>query len=327
MCTAISYKNGSSHFFGRNLDLEIEYPASTVITPRNYEFELRNMPHIKEHYALIGTGMVIDNTPLYFEAMNEKGLGMAGLAFFKFGYYPPVTEGKDNVASFEFIPYILSQCGSVEESRKLLENINIDNTGFSESLPPQALHWIISDEKESIVIETTKEKGLKVYDNPFNCLTNPPTFDYMLWNMSYYINLSGDLVPVRFADDKDGLVEYSRGIGSIGLPGGVDSISRFVRAVFTLRNSKSADEPLKNVAEFFHILSNVQQVSGEDEVKPGEYEITLYTAGGDTKTGVWYHSTYYNPTIYAVDMKKEDLDGKTLVVYPFKKDFVIPFDN
>lgn len=158
MCTAISYKNGSSHFFGRNLDLEIEYPASTVITPRNYEFELRNMPHIKEHYALIGTGMVIDNTPLYFEAMNEKGLGMAGLAFFKFGYYPPVTEGKDNVASFEFIPYILSQCESVEESRKLLENINIDNTGFSESLPPQALHWIISDEKESIVIETTKEK-------------------------------------------------------------------------------------------------------------------------------------------------------------------------
>lgn len=327
MCTSISYKNGNTHMFGRNLDLQTDYPVSTVITPRNHELKFRNLPDLSEHYAMIGTAIVADDTPLYFEAMNEKGLGMAGLAFFGLGYYPPVTEGKNNVASFEFIPYILSQASTVEEAKKLLVNINIDDTAFSDSLPPELLHWIIADENSSIVVETTRFYGLKVYDNVWNCLTNPPTFDYMQWNMNYYANLTGKMAPVRFADNKDGLYEYSRGIGSIGLPGGVDSISRFVRAAFTLRNSICPDDEMKNVAEFFHILSNVQQVSGEDQISENEYEITLYTAGGNTKTGVWYHTTYYNPNIYAVDMYKEDLNGTIIIEYPFKKDLLVQFDN
>lgn len=327
MCTSISFKNGNSHYFGRNLDLQTDYPVATVITPRNHEFKFRHIPHLNKHYAIIGTAIVADETPLYFEGMNEKGLGMAGLAFFGLGYYPPVEEGKTNVASFEFLPYILGQAATVEEAKKLLENINIDNEGFSEALPPEALHWIISDENSSIVVETTKFYGLKVYDNVWNCLTNTPTFDYMEWNMNYYVNLTGKMVPIRFADNKDGLYEYSRGMGSIGLPGGVDSISRFVREAFTLRNSICPDEEMKNVAEFFHILGNVQQVSGEDEVSENVYEITQYTAGGNTKTGVWYHTTYYNPNIYAVDMNKENLDGTDVIVYPFKRDLLVNFDN
>lgn len=327
MCTAISYKNGNSHYFGRNLDLETDYPVATVITPRNHELKFNHMPDQPSHYAMIGTAIVVGKDPLYFEAMNEKGLGMAGLAFFGLGYYPPVTEGKDNVASFELINFVLSQCSTVAEAKKLLSNLCIDDEGYSPQLPPEKMHWIVSDENASIVIETTEFYGTKIYDNVFNVLTNPPTFDYMTWNMSYYANLTGNLVDIRFAQDKQGLYPYSRGMGSIGLPGGVDSISRFVRAAFTLRNSRCPDEETKNVSEFFHILSNEQQVSGEDEVKPGEYEITLYSSCGNTKTGVWYHTTYYNPNVYAVEMYKEDLNGSDVIVYPFEKDLKVISEN
>ena len=46
---------------------------------------------------------------------------------------------------FEFIPWILSQCATVEEARKLVEKINILNVPFNDKLPLAQLHWIISD--------------------------------------------------------------------------------------------------------------------------------------------------------------------------------------
>ncbi len=39
MCTAVNYTNGC-HLFGRNLDLEINYPVDVVITPHNYVFNI-----------------------------------------------------------------------------------------------------------------------------------------------------------------------------------------------------------------------------------------------------------------------------------------------
>ena len=68
---------------------------------------------------------VADNYPLYYDAMNEKGLGMAGLNFVGNAKFYEVQEDKNNVAAFEFIPWILSQCASVKEARVVLENTNV----------------------------------------------------------------------------------------------------------------------------------------------------------------------------------------------------------
>ena len=48
--------------------------------------------------------------PLYYDAVNEKGLGMAGLNFVGNAVYQEPVEDKENVAQFEFIPWVLSQC-------------------------------------------------------------------------------------------------------------------------------------------------------------------------------------------------------------------------
>ena len=50
-------------------------------------------------------------------------LGIAGLNFVGNACYYDVKPDKDNIAQFEFIPWILSQCENVKEARKLLENI------------------------------------------------------------------------------------------------------------------------------------------------------------------------------------------------------------
>ena len=113
MCTAATYKT-KCHYFGRNLDYHISYGESVVVTPRNHPFEFRKMGRLDHHYALIGMATLAGDVPLYFDATNEKGLSMAGLNFPKNACYKPEMEGRDNVAPFEFIPWILGQCASVK---------------------------------------------------------------------------------------------------------------------------------------------------------------------------------------------------------------------
>ena len=88
MCTAVSYRT-KDHYFGRNLDLEYSYRETVTITPRNYPFTFRKAGKLENHYAMIGMAFVEEDYPLYYDAVNEKGLGMAGLNFPRNADYKP----------------------------------------------------------------------------------------------------------------------------------------------------------------------------------------------------------------------------------------------
>ena len=114
---------------------------------------------------------------------------MAGLNFVGNAVYSEVQPDVENIAQFEFIPWILSQCASLAEVRKLLNRINIVNTPFSEQLPLAQLHWIIADENESITVESMSD-GLHIYDNPVGVLTNNPPFPQQMFQLNNYMYLS-----------------------------------------------------------------------------------------------------------------------------------------
>lgn len=315
MCTAATYKT-KDHYFGRNLDYEFSYNETVTITPRNYVFNFRTMGKLPTHYAMIGMAFVQEDYPLYYDATNEKGLSIAGLNFPQNAFYPKKAPGKDNVAPFEFIPYILGNCKNVAEARKKLEKINIFDENFSKSLPHSPLHWIISDKNESIVVEPLKD-GLKVYDNPVGILTNNPTFDFHLTNLCNYINVTREEATNRFAAGYE-LKPYSRGMGGLGLPGDLSSASRFVKATFTKLNSLSCDSEVESVSQFFHILGSVEQQKGCCRVEKG-FEYTIYSSCCNTDKGIYYYTTYNNSQIVGVDMHKEDLNSSALKSYPLKK--------
>ena len=312
MCTAITY-NTKNHYFGRNLDLEYSYKETVTITPRNYEFKFREVEDIKNHYAIIGMAYVSDNFPLYYDAINEKGLGMAGLNFPKNADYKEIDENKNNIAPFEFIPYILSQCSNIEDARNLLRNINIAKIDFSSELPVSPLHWIISDKEKSITVESVKE-GLKIYDNPVGVLTNNPTFDMQMFNLNNYMYLSTEQ-PVNSFSTNLNLETYSRGMGGMGLPGDLSSASRFVKATFTKMNSKSGDSESESISQFFHILGSVYQQRDQVHMGEGKYEITIYSSCCNMDKGIYYYTTYENGQITGIDMNKENLDSSELINY------------
>ena len=322
MCTAVTYKT-KDFYFGRTLDYEYSYKEEVTITPRNYEFKFRNEETISSHYAIIGMAYVADNYPLYYDAIN--GLGMAGLNFVGNAYYNDIQENKDNIAQFEFIPWILSQCSTTKEAKKLIEKINLINTPFNGQLPLAQLHWIIADAEESITVEAVKD-GIKIYDNPVGVLTNNPPFDKQLFALNNYMNLSNKSPKNTFATNLE-LQQYSRGMGAIGLPGDLSSQSRFVRASFIKMNSVSGKDENESVSQFFHILNSVDQQRGCCELEDGKYEITIYTSCCNVSKGIYYYTTYNNHQITAVDMHKENLDGEELVRYPLVNGEHINYQN
>lgn len=313
MCTAATYKT-KDHYFGRNLDYEYSYHETVTITPRNYPFHFRKAGELEQHYAIIGMAFVVDAYPLYYDATNEKGLSMAGLNFPGNADYKSEAQGKDNVAQFEFIPWILGQCATIAEAKVKLARLNLLNMDFSEKLPVSPLHWMISDRDSSITVECVKG-GLKIYDNPVGVLTNNPPFELQMFNLNNYKGLSVEAPENLFAKDLE-LTTYSRGMGAMGLPGDLSSASRFVRAAFTKMNSVSGDSESESISQFFHILGSVAQQRGCVHMGNGQYEITIYTSCCNTDKGIYYYTTYENNQITGVDMHKENLDACELISYP-----------
>lgn len=313
MCTALDFKT-RDHYFGRNLDLERSYAEKVTVTPRNYPFHFRRAGEMAQHYAMIGMAAVADGYPLYYDATNERGLSMAGLNFPGNAQYNGEAKGKDNVTPFEFIPWILGQCDSVADARKLLARMNMLNESFSKELPLSPLHWMISDSHSCIVVESVRE-GLMVYDNPVGVMTNNPPFPFQLFNLNNYMNLTREIPRSRFAQDYP-LDRYSLGMGAIGLPGDPSSMSRFVKAVFVRLNSVCGEGESESISQFFHILDAVEQQRGVTAVEGGKFEFTLYSSCVNTDKGIYYYKTYENNQITAIDMHREDLDGSAVVGYP-----------
>lgn len=313
MCIAVSYRT-RDHYFGRNLDLDYSYEETVTVVPRNFPFHFRRMGSMKRHFAMIGMAYIANDYPLYYEATNEKGLSMAGLNFPENADYKEPDCRKDNIAPFELIPWLLGQCTSVAEVKIMLEKINIVDIDFCRELPLAPLHWLISDRRESITVESVKA-GLKIYDNPVGILTNNPGFDLQMFNLNNYMGLSCHGPENRFSDRLN-LKTYSLGMGAMGLPGDLSSMSRFVKAAFVKMNSVSGDSESESVSQFFHILSSVEQPRGS--VKTGEngYEITVYSSCCNTDKGIYYYRTYENSQLSGVDMYRENLEACGLIVYP-----------
>lgn len=269
MCTAIKYEN----YFGRNLDLWCRYDTKVIIN-RNGK------------YPVMGMGIEANGYPLYFDAMNDRGLAMAGLNFPGNAVYFPLDKHRINLAPYELIPYIIGNFSTVDEVAKELCKVNILHRPFSEDVPLSPLHWMISDKTASIVLEST-EKGLKIYQNPHHVLTNNPPFDIQSFNLNNYKRLS--------PHSREG--DYSLGMGGLGIPGDLSSMSRFARADFHLKNSPAG----LGYNHLFHLLYSVAMPRGSVLTPEGSEEYTQYSCCCDLESNKYYYTEYDNLNIRCIE--------------------------
>ncbi len=323
MCTAIAFNLGD-RYLGRNLDIDRSFGERICVLPRKYRLDFRHMGRREEHYAFMGVAAVFDGTPLFFDGLNEKGIGIAGLNFPQNAYYSSRCEGKENIASFELIPWVLSQCADMSEVRELLGRICITDTAFSSELPPSTLHWLISDGKCSFVVEPMSD-GLHIHENTVGVLTNNPPFECQMFALNNYRNLRADSGKSDFSERLK-LDEYCEGLGGLGLPGDVSSMSRFVRATFGKLNSVCESDELSCVSQMLHILSSVKMLRGICRTGGYTWELTVYSACMNLKEGRYYYTTYEDCSLHCVDMHRTELDGDTISEYPLSVTAQVIYD-
>lgn len=325
MCTSLVFKTRDL-YFGRNLDLEYTYDEAVTIMPRHYPlgFDRADIA-LSAHHAMIGMAYTVDDYPLYYDAVNEMGLGMAGLNFPGFAVYHSEKNDMRNILPCEFIPWVLAQCASVSQARQLIAETNLVDIAFSKALPNTPLHWMIAGHDGTIVVEPTQH-GLTVFDAPTGVLTNSPPFDFHLLNLTRYMALSQDRPENRLSPQIT-LKPFSNGMGALGLPGDLSSPSRFVRASFANMNSVSGKSESESVNQFFHLLRYVEHPRGCVRMAKDKYEITQYSSCCNMDKGIYYYTTYENSRITAVHMHHENLDICGLIHFPLLKEWAICKSN
>ena len=310
MCTAINETRGR-HLFGRTLDLDRSYGEQVVISPRRLPFSFIYEGKISDHYAIIGTACLIDNIPLYFDAMNENGLCVAALRFPDVACYHQKQGDKVNLASFEVIPWILCNFSSVNEAKAALNRANITSDSFSAALSATPLHWIVGDKDGAFVVESDKG-GLHIYDGAEGILTNAPEFPIQAQSAALLLN------------DKE--TEH------FPIPGDMSSRSRFIRATYAKYHTEQAKGEAEAISRFFHIMGTVNQPLGFESARTIGISSTapmktLYTSCMDSASLTYYFTTYSCRQIRGARLKNAHLDLGDLISFPMEREEWFHFLN
>lgn len=313
MCTAIRFNDDKgSMFFGRNLDWSVGYGQKIVVTPKGYRYHSAFLGELTPKYALIGMGIIAENTPLYFDCGNEAGLAIAGLNFPGYAEYEPTAvDGKTNISAYEFPLWIAMNFSTVDEVEVALKNVAIVSKPINDKYPVSLLHWIIGDKDRSIVVEYTKN-GLEIFHNNVDVLTNQPGYGWHKENLRNYLNLSSPQ-PAKVVWGKAEMTAFGSGSLMRGIPGDYYSPSRFVRVAYlnTHYPVKSTEE--ENISRLFHTLAGVAMIDGAAAMASGDFEKTVYTGGYSAATKTYYWNTYEDPAIKKAALSDFDINSTELI--------------
>ncbi len=305
-----------------------------AIVPSGCSFSAEKMPDgksghkWKSKYGFVG--ITIMGKDAFIDGINEAGLSAGVFYLPGFSEYPVYdsNKAKNSMAPTDLLGYILGQCSTIDDVRKVLKKIRVvpivePALGF-----PAPIHFIVTvPSGESLVIEYIDQKVV-TFDAPLGVIANSPTYDWHLTNLRNHINLSAVSIPTKPLKGAD-LAPLGAGSGMIGLPGDFTPPSRFVRAAAFSQSARKTTGGYDTVRESFRILDNFNipadaAEGADDDVKNDDVILsaTQITTTADTKNKVFYYHTQFNRRIRMVDMKKIDFSkiGPKLISHPADKE-------
>lgn len=265
--------------------------------------------------------------PIVFDGINTEGLYFGAFYFATQAVFGKVSdENRDRaVSSDELGNWILGQFKSVEEVRAALPKIEVVGTYVDTIKGIAPFHYLVADASgASIVIEYTA-KGLAIHDNPVNAITNDPTFDWHLTNLSNYIGLKAENRPEITVGDLT-LTTFGQGSGMIGLPGDFSSPSRFVRAVAFANSALPLATADDAVFHAFHVLNafDIPKGAVRDTGAQGVHtDYTVWSSASDTANLTYYFKTYKTQAVEKIDIRKALADLEEPAVLKMESGFVV----
>ena len=305
MCTAITLQSlpGAS-YLGRNMDFSYLLQPHFYFIPKNYRWT-SPITHkdIHNSYSFMGIGQELDGVLGFFDGVNEHGFAAAALYFAGYAKYDNAAirnASTIQVASYDFLTYILGHCASVEDLLTQMDTISI--IGISDPLTQTVapLHWIAQDRTGKCVVLELTDRGAEMYHNSIGVLANSPDFRWHMTNLRNYMDTS----PRQMENAVWGgvpLMPFGQGGGTVSLPGGYTSPERFVRAAYLKTHTLAPKNTKAAVISFFQIMKSVSIPQGAVVTARDTNDYTQYTAFIDLNTRNYFFNTYKNLQTIKVD--------------------------
>ncbi len=323
MCTAITLQSmQGENFFGRTMDFSYPIEPGLFVIPKNYQwFNLSTMKKYTDTYSFICIGQEADGMLGFFDGVNERGFAAAVLYFEGYADYDLPIEGKEPIASLDFLHYLLGRCSSVDDLQALLENIRI--VGVPDPVTQRAapLHWIATDRSGKCVVIEQTINGLEIKDNPVGVMANSPDFQWHMTNLRNYMDVS----TTQQKEAQWGsvtLTPFGQGGGTTNLPGGFTSPDRFVRTAFLKTHVQVPKDRAEAIMTCFHLTNSVFIPKGIVISSRETDDYTKYISFMNTNTCEYYFKTYENDQILTANLWDYYMHGTEpiflgSIVYPF----------
>ena len=305
MCTAITLQSlPGAAYLGRNMDFSYLLQPHFYFIPKNYRWT-SPITHkdIHNSYSFMGIGQELDGVLGFFDGVNEHGFAAAALYFAGYAKYDNAAirnASTIQVASYDFLTYILGHCASVEDFLTQMDAISI--IGVSDPLTQTVapLHWIAQDRTGNCVVLELTDRGAEMYHNSIGVLANSPDFRWHMTNLRNYMDTS----PRQTENAVWGgvpLMPFGQGGGTVSLPGGYTSPERFVRAAYLKTHTLAPKNTEAAVISFFQIMKSVSIPQGAVVTARDTNDYTQYTAFIDLNTRNYFFNTYENLQTIKVD--------------------------
>ena len=319
-CTGITIKpKDGSIIFARTLEFAVDLKSNIIVVPRGKEYvgtAPGDKPGLswKTKYGIVGANAF--DMPVTVDGLNEKGLHVGLFYFPGFAKYQEIRAedvGKA-LAPWELGVFLLGTCSDVKEAVAAAKDVRVGEVVQKDMGFVPGVHYILTDASgESVVLEHVGGE-LKIHQNPLGVMTNSPTFDWHMTNLSNYVNMSVSNVPKIDVGGKE-IKGLGQGSGMLGIPGDFTPPSRFVRAVAFSKSALTVETAREGVLQAFHILNQFDIPKGaarglEHGMEVADY--TLWTSAADLKNLRYYFRTYDNSRIRMIDLKAVDFDAKEI---------------
>lgn len=323
MCTSITFQSENKlKFFARTMDFGFELNGQPIAIPRNYEASFYFEGKLTNKYAYVGTGKKIGEF-MFADGVNEKGLSIAELYYLNEAAYKtePVA-GKTNLTQDEFLTWVLGNISSIEDLREKITQIEVIGVSSKLLSVITPLHFIVSDKTGECVVIETNNQQLTIKENPVGVMTNSPTLEWHLTNLNNYLFIQPTNYPNKELDNHL-LQPFGQGSGTYGLPGGLTSPERFVRATYMKTYTQKGKTELEAVNNIYHILNTVTIPKGVNIKNDGSVDYTQYRAVFNLTDCTYYFNPYYTQEVFSVKLDDTLCEASEPTVFDVNHDFVV----
>lgn len=316
MCTSFTYQDADHKWYlSRTMDFTFDMGARPVVIPRGYEFT-GALANFSGKYGFGGSGRKVGEYAVV-DGVNEAGFGAATLYLVESKYNDAPIAGKQNLASYEMVPYLLGNFATVEELRAGLDQINIvavANAFMGNIVVP--LHWIVADATgDCAVLEQTGD-GLQMFDNPVGVMTNSPDFEWHVKNLNNYPQLQATQAGTAQYGDFTAR-GFGAGTGAVGVPGDYTSVSRFVRMAFMRQNGEQVTGQANAVNTISHLMNSVDIPRGVKVMDDGKsMDYSQYRAYVSLSDKTYFLQPYDDQTITRVQLTEDLLSADAPTEFP-----------